>query len=518
MSGSLGLIGAFLASLLVGAAAVVAVPRFRRPEAVAPAPQAEGEGTSFLFCDGLLAHATPAALRLLSDLPPGRGSSDLDDLVSGLERLFPGLAAKTKGVRAPGRCRVAGRDGDVGLDLESWGDMTRLTISRGDMVPVHPVTLDLMEQDAALLGLVAEAAPLMIWCTDAEGRVCWANHRYLELVDACAGPGDDSACWPPPSLFPVDSTAEPAGRVEIRARDGTRHWFDLQARDTPAGRLFTASDANDLVASDQLAASFVQTLSKTFAELAVGLAIFDRGRRLVMFNPALTDLSGLPTDFLAGRPSIRSFFDALRARDRLPEPKDYGSWRAQVAALEAGAEIGNYTETWTLTGGETFRVTGRPHPDGAIAFLFEDISAEVALARQHRAEVATRTAALDLVRDAVAVFSGGGRLRISNAGYADDWGRSADGLDDIRLVDEVEGWRAACAPSPVWDRLAGGVPGPDLHSPHPLRRLDGRSAELRVSRLPGGDLAVCFRFGGADKAESAPQGGDRGGRPRAAAG
>jgi hypothetical protein len=33
------------------------------------------------------------------------------------------------------------------------------------------------------------------------------------------------------------------------------------------------------------------------------------------------------------------------------------------------------------------RVTGRPHPNGAIAFLFEDISQEVSLTRRFRTDL-----------------------------------------------------------------------------------------------------------------------------------
>ena len=61
----------------------------------------------------------------------------------------------------------------------------------------------------------------------------------------------------------------------------------------------------------------------------------------------------------------------------MPEPKDYRSWRQQMSDLEAAAQNGTYEETWALPTGQTYRVTGRPHPDGAVALLFEDISAEV---------------------------------------------------------------------------------------------------------------------------------------------
>ena len=169
-----------------------------------------------------------------------------------------------------------------------------------------------------------------------------------------------------------------------------------------------------------------------------------------MFNPVLLDLTGMPAEALAIRPSIRTFLDGLRERGKLPEHRDYRSWREQVADLEAKAESGTYAETWTLTSGQTLRVTGRPHPDGAIAFLFEDISAEVTLTRRYRAEIETGRAVLDALPEAIAVFS---RRR-----NAEDHQR--------RLCRELGqlGRRSGRHPLPLRDRgLAAAVrPEPDL--------------------------------------------------------
>ena len=53
----------------------------------------------------------------------------------------------------------------------------------------------------------------------------------------------------------------------------------------------------------------------------------------------------------------------------------------------AAATDGRYQETWSLENGQTYSIRGRPHPDGATAFLIEDITAEVTLTRNFRAEL-----------------------------------------------------------------------------------------------------------------------------------
>lgn len=63
----------------------------------------------------------------------------------------------------------------------------------------------------------------------------------------------------------------------------------------------------------------------------------------------------------------------------LPEPEDYKAWRVEFAVLEKAAASGQYEETQALLNGQTYRVTGRPHPDGTVAFLMEDICAEMSL-------------------------------------------------------------------------------------------------------------------------------------------
>ena len=91
----------------------------------------------------------------------------------------------------------------------------------------------------------------------------------------------------------------------------------------------------------------------------------------MLFNPALGDLTGLAPEFLSTRPTLFSLLDALRERRMIPEPRDYKHWPREMLKLEAAA--GQYMDLWSLPGGQTYRVTGQPHPDGAIALLMEDI-------------------------------------------------------------------------------------------------------------------------------------------------
>ena len=156
-----------------------------------------------------------------------------------------------------------------------------------------------------------------------------------------------------------------------------------------------ALDADDLVAAEASLRRFVETLTETFAHLPIGLAVFDKNRRLGLFNPALTELVKIDAVWLAGRPSLRDFLERLRETRQMPEQKDFASWRRKLCELEEGAREGTYEESWQLPSGKIFRVTGRPHPQGALAFLFEDISTSIMLERKYRSELELSQATLD---------------------------------------------------------------------------------------------------------------------------
>ena len=89
----------------------------------------------------------------------------------------------------------------------------------------------------------------------------------------------------------------------------------------------------------------------------------------------------------------------------MPEPKNYHSWREELANVIKAATDGSYQENWSLGTGQTYRISGRPHPDGAIAFLIEDISAEVSLARGFRAELAIGQSMMNTFDIGMVVFS-----------------------------------------------------------------------------------------------------------------
>ncbi len=460
------------------------------------------DGTSFLFDGELLIDATPGARALLS-LGQTRGAP-WQRLLAYLAPQFPDFEARIARLSGEGRLALASTSSapqPLLLQAELRGGLTRITLldpEEASRIPGQDsLSLRATQVELDQLRDTVSQAPFLVWREGPEGEVTWANAAYLAEATRRLEPGQDLR-WPLPRLFERTATAQgAAGQRQMLERPGAAaHWYDLVGFTEGDGRLLFGLPADAAVQAEGALHDFMQTLTKTFAHLPIGLAIFDRQRQLALFNPALLDLTGLQPDFLALRPTLFAFLDAMRDGNMIPEPKDYRSWRKQMSELEKSATSGLYEETWSLPSGQTYRVIGRPHPNGALALMFEDISTEMSRTRRYRADLELDQAVVDALDEAVAVISQSGLLVMSNAAYAALWGHDpAATLGDGGIVSLCAHWRDHSAPSPVWDRVAAFVANLDDRKPWRSgeRLTDGRLVECRFAPLPGGATLITFR-------------------------
>jgi PAS domain-containing protein len=191
-----------------------------------------------------------------------------------------------------------------------------------------------------------------------------------------------------------------------------------------------------------------------------------------------------------------SFFDQLRESRRMPEPKNYKNWRQEIAEVIAAATDGRYQETWSLENGQTYSIRGRPHPDGATAFLIEDITAEVTLTRNFRAELEQSQSLLDALEDGFAVFSASGVLTFCNAAYREHWKQDPDkSFAEITIYDAIRVWRGMSADNPLWPDIAEFVMcrGDRAGWNMPIYPHQGPPLSCEVSAIASGATLVRFR-------------------------
>ncbi|SEV92039.1 PAS fold [Aliiroseovarius sediminilitoris] len=501
-------IGVVLAAFLAAFIALLALSwvEARRRKSLRDDADAADDQMVFLFDDETLCDATPAARQMLLAGRPDGPDTDWQRFAQLLQNRFPDLTKHMGELADLGTLTLTSSDGSNRIVAEWRSGLARIELidseSHTTSKAMDRLSFDAMQHELESLRATSEHLPLMVWREDEGGAITWANKSYLDLAEKMNDTGD-LAAWPPLKIFQqgqlkeVKDLTQP-GRVAIQLPDDqTRHWFDLHDAVLGNDRLFTAVPADRIVQAETSRNEFITTLTKTFAHLPIGLAIFDRKRQLTLFNPALTDLVALPVDFLVGRPTLSSFLDRLREKRMMPEPKDYMSWRQQMSDLEAAAVNGTYEETWALPTGQTYRVTGRPHPDGAVAFLFEDISAEISLTRRFRTELEMGQAALDGIDDAIAIFNAGGVLTMSNKAYSILWQDDPSvSLGDVNLGDAIKTWRKACDDTPLWQNLKEFVATNGEREPWDtsVMQSDGRMLTCSVAPMMRGATMVRFGF------------------------
>lgn len=295
---------------------------------------------------------------------------------------------------------------------------------------------------------MTQFAPFAIW-EEERGQVVWANLFCQNVFSDPTRPFKGIHEFKRGTN--IETTQSGAIYSVKNPRKTAAESYSIQIQKIGPKTLFYAQDATLLTETESELKRFVQTLSSTFAHLPIGLAVFDRKRDLTLFNPALPNLLNLAPDWLAGRPSMRSFLDRLRNEGAIPEPKDFTTLRHEFAELESGAFTGKYEVDWALPSGSIYRVTGRPHPQGGAALLFEDISKAAALEAEYRAELRQLYSALEALSDAVAIFDQAGELAYANDAFDELWECSlSSAVAPVTVSDVSRLFQKHCKPTPVW--------------------------------------------------------------------
>ncbi len=449
-------------------------------------------GISILFEGDYATHASPATLVALnSTLEDLTWDTMHDQLRHRFQHLPPEPGILDEGVHhIP--ALMAG-DGAV-LTVDRRGEITTLSLAdtREQAVGLG-ARLRLLQAKIDTLERSSISAPYPMWQKTGDGRIIWKNAAY----DSLAGSIEHTEAQP--ALFDdvLGSTTTPVQRrAAVRTQPGGKiHWFDASQREVDGVIVSHAVNIDAVIDAEAAQRNFVQTLAKTFAQLSIGLAIFDRKGQLALFNPALVDLTRLPAEFLSARPDLLSFFDRLRENRMMPEPKNYGSWRQDIADLIKAAADGRYLETWTLESGQTYRVSGKPHPDRAVAFLIEDISAEVAVTRNFRAELEMGQSMMDALPEGLAVFSPAGVLTMCNRVYSQMWGFDPDRcFADITIADSVQVWRAECVPNAALAKIGEFVKSPGRRTEWRVDLKTRKGAEIRCTITPVTGGATMLQF------------------------
>ncbi|KIN74452.1 hypothetical protein [Sulfitobacter guttiformis] len=280
-----------------------------RPQKPADQP-VEKDVPAILFRDGVIEHATDSAL---ANLPIAIGAHNWADLHNILVPHYPDFPPVAH-AKDCGELVLKGNGSDIEIIWHENG-ATVLFHGAKEQSVLAP---DL--EELKVLRQVSEHLPYPVWKLDKSGALVWHNDAYAALRKRLPKASDNHSGH----LFELPAIAggSDTKRVKLALEcPEIFEWFSVTRKPMSDGTFYHATSLIELIRAEEAQRDFVQTLAKTFAHLSIGLAIFNRDRQLALFNPALVDLTSLSVSFLSPRPTIDSFFDAMRENRRMPEPK-----------------------------------------------------------------------------------------------------------------------------------------------------------------------------------------------------
>lgn len=298
-----------------------------------------------------------------------------------------------------------------------------------------------LERTLGASAAMIDAAPIPIWRRDSELKLVQVNRAYVDAVEAESAA---AAIRLGTELIsnPLSATPQVAARAAIAA--GTPQMREepaivggarrmMQVINQPLEHGEVAGYAIDVSERDEALSElerFVAAQTATLDRLSAGVARFGADRSLIFWNKAFAAMFRLELVFLDEAPEFDRLFERMRELRRLPEQRDFLSWRRERRAWFNTA-LDGAEETWVLPDNTVLRVIAQPNPDGGLLLIFEDRTEQLRLASSRDTLQRVQEATLNNLHEAVAVFGGDGRIQLYNSVFADLWK-----LDESRLAEK----------------------------------------------------------------------------------
>lgn len=289
----------------------------------------------------------------------------------------------------------------------------------------------------ALIGLI-EAAPMPMWFRDTDLKLRLVNRAYVEAVGASSLEavleGQIELLEPRDGKSPGQIAGEALAsqqedqRIDAVTIDGERR--SVRVTDLPLGRDGVAGYAFDVEEQQQVARefrAFREAQRAMLDQLSVGVAQFAADEKLSFANRPFRRQFGLTDETVEARIDFERFLSDARDHGSTPEVRDFPEWRREHSAWFDASEM--QEENWPLSGGTHLRVVGQPLPDGGLVIIAEDRTEQLALSATRDTLLRTRTATLDSLFEALAIFAPDGSVQLWNRSFAGTWGLEAEFLD-----------------------------------------------------------------------------------------
>jgi signal transduction histidine kinase len=380
----------------------------------------------------------------------GLSRAQVDQLWSKVQATQKSAAPFRMVINLPGSARSLALNGTLADPQVSPGGAALVwvfdfTDSQSELARLRASAARATGDFAALVGLI-EAAPMPMWFRGSDLTLQLVNQAYVDAVGA--GSAAEVVDGQIELLEPEEgrSPAAIAGaslqqqdkfeRIVAATIHGARR--TLRVSDLPLGQEGVAGYAIDIEEQQQVAREFRAFRDAQRAmldQLSVGVAQFDPEERLTFANRPFRRLFSLTDEAIEARTPFDRFMSEARERGRTPEVRDFPEWRRERQAWFEMRESGE--EAWPLPGGTHLRVVAQPMPDGGLVLITEDRTESLALSAVRDTLLRTRTATLDSLFEALAIFAPDGSVQLWNRSFAGTWGLTPELLDRHPSADEL---------------------------------------------------------------------------------
>lgn len=154
--------------------------------------------------------------------------------------------------------------------------------------------------------------------------------------------------------------------------------------------------------------------------LSAAVAIFNVETRLVFFNTAYKNLTTIEEGWLHTSPKFSKVLDEMRRRRKLPEVVDFSKYKKEK--LDIFTSISSVVqELEYLPDGRALRVIASPYPLGGVIFMYEDVSDNLDLQRQHNTLLEVQRETINNLYEGVAVYASDNRIKLFNPALKKIW-------------------------------------------------------------------------------------------------
>ncbi|MEM7664719.1 MAG: PAS-domain containing protein [Pseudomonadota bacterium] len=298
---------------------------------------------------------------------------------------------------------------------------------------------------AALVGLI-EAAPVPMWFRGSDMRLQLVNQAYVDAVGAESAEAvvreqielleDEDGRTPVEIARAALENQNKTERTVAATIHGARR--SLRVSDLPLGREGVAGYAIDIEEQQQQAREFRAFRDAQRAmldQLSVGVALFDADEQLAFANRPFRRVFEVTSEMIEQQLPFERFLADARERGKTPEVRDFPEWRRDHIGWFGQPDT--QEEAWPLPGGTHLRIVAQPMPDGGLVLIAEDRTEQLALSATRDTLLRTRTATLDSLFEALAIFAPDGSVQLWNRSFAGTWGLSSEFLDTHPSADDL---------------------------------------------------------------------------------